>query len=216
MIPGHQFSVISIALYTHTLCICIPCRLGKNQVNGHLIRIVTSHSFRSCLRRCVPHFMSMSWSKLILWPCTRLMEVVGSVIIAMLRAVQLCLHSIAAYALLTCAIHACTCSFRTALQHIDTLCNIWKQAGCFIKIGVEFGDALFVKAQVTVSGKHSPTTAPPVRALTFAETVLSQRSIQFTSMYWTLWTHRLSICKLVAVGYVTSVAIQAGHLRCKW
>jgi len=78
------------------------------------------------------------------------MEVVGSATIAMARAVQRRFRSIAADALLTCAIHACTCSFCKALQRIDTLCYIWKQAGCFIKIRMEFGDVLFVKAQVTI------------------------------------------------------------------
>lgn len=183
MIPNHWSLMTSTALYTHALCICIPCRLGKCRVDGRLIKIIISGGFLSIMRKCVPHCMSMSWSKLILWPCTRLMKVVGSVTIAMLRAVQLCIPSIAAYALLTCAIHVRTCSFRKTLQRIDTLCNIWKQAGCFIKIRMEFGDVLFVKTQVTISGKHSPTTAPPVTALTFADSVLSQGSIQFMSMF---------------------------------
>ena len=177
MIPNHWSLMTSIALYAHALCICIPRRLGKCQVDGRLIKIIISGGFLSIMRRCVPHFMSMSWSKLILWPCTRLMKVVGSVTIAMLRAVQLCIPSIAAYALLTCAIHARTCSFRRTLQRIDTLCNIWKQAGCFIKIGMEFGDVLFVKTQVTLSTKHSPTTAPPAMTLTSAVAVSHQSDI---------------------------------------
>jgi len=78
------------------------------------------------------------------------MKVVGSATIAMPRAVQLRFLSTAANALLTCAIHACTCSVGKALQRIGTPFYIWKRADCFIKIRLEIGDVLFVEAQVTI------------------------------------------------------------------